>query len=207
MNPLTEAPYPKKRPWAAIDEVVRKTVILECDIPGYRTDAAQQRGQEQAILGRRLTQCYCCVVIPQFDEDGLLPPGIHWASWSEFLDRFGTSAWRQLLAAGVRAAVDNLKSVGCPTVYIDGSFVTGKEVPNDFDACWEEAGVDPTALYPVLLTFDSGRVTQKAKYLGELFPASAIADGGGFSFLEFFQTDKETGRPKGIIAIDLGDLG
>ena len=92
------------------------------------------------------------------------------------------------------------------TVYVNGSFVTNKEVPNDFDACWEEAGVDPTVLDPVLLTFDPGRVTQKANYLGELFPASAIASGDGFSFLEFFQTDKETGGPKGIIAIDLGDL-
>ena len=99
-----------------------------------------------------------------------------------------------------------MKSAGCPIVYVNGSFVTAKDVPNDFDACWGEAGVDPTILDPVLLTFDPGRVTQKAKYLGELFPASAIAIGDGFSFLEFFQMDKETGSPKGIIAIDLGDL-
>ena len=107
---------------------------------------------------------------------------------------------------GLSAAVENLKSAGCQFVYVNGSLVTNKAVPNDFDVCWEEAGVDPTILDPVLLTFDPGRVTQKAKYLGELFPASAIADGDGFSFLEFFQTDKDTGRPKGIIAIDLGDL-
>ena len=145
-------------------------------------------------------------MIQAFDEKGLLPPGIHWASWDEFLDRFGFSAWRRRLADGIGAAVKNLRSAGCLTVYVNGSFVTSKEVPNDFDACWEEAGVDPTVLDPVLLTFDPGRVTQKAKYLGELFPASAIADGDGFSFLEFFQTDKETGGPKGIVAIDLGDL-
>ena len=108
--------------------------------------------------------------------------------------------------AGLRAALDNLKAAGCKTVYLDGSFVTSKEVPNDFDACWEEAGVDPAVLDPVLLTFDPGRVTQKAKYMGELFPASAVADGDGFSFLEFFQKDKEAGRPKGIVAIDLGGL-
>ena len=108
--------------------------------------------------------------------------------------------------AGLSAAVENLKSAGCQIVYVNGSFVTNKAVPNDFDACWEEAGVDPTILDPVLLTFDSGRVTQKAKYLGELFPASTIADRDGFSSLEFFQTDKDTGRPKGIIAIDLGGL-
>ena len=107
---------------------------------------------------------------------------------------------------GLRSALDNLKGAGCRTVYINGSFVTSKGLPNDYDACWEEAGVDPEALDPVLLTFDPGRATQKAKYLGELFPASIIADTGGLSFLEFFQTDKDTGRTKGIIAIDLGRL-
>ena len=85
--------------------------------------------------------------------------------------------------------------------------MTSKDIPNDYDACWEEDGVDPALLDPVLLTFDPGRATQKAKYAGELFPASVIADAGGLSFLEFFQTDKDTGNPKGIIAIDLGGLG
>ena len=107
---------------------------------------------------------------------------------------------------GFRAAIENLKAAECRTVYLDGSFVTNKTHPNDYDACWEKAGVDPTSLDPVLLTFDVGRATQKAKYLGELFPASIIADAEGLAFLEFFQTDKETGRPKGIIAIDLGGL-
>ena len=102
--------------------------------------------------------------------------------------------------------MENLKSAGCLTVYINGSFVTAKEVPNDFDVCWDEAGVNPLLLDPVILIFDPGRAAQKSKYLGELFPASAIASGDGFSFLEFFQTDKETGTRKGIIAIDLGDL-
>ena len=80
----------------------------------------------------------------------------------------------------------------------------GSRLPNDYDACWEEAGVDPERLDPVLLTFDAGRATQKAKYFGESFPASVTADPEGLSFLEFFQTDKETGEAKGIVAIDLG---
>ena len=107
---------------------------------------------------------------------------------------------------GLKAAMVSLKDAGCHTVYVDGSFVTGKEYPGDFDACWEEEGVDPIVLDPVLLTFDNGRASQKAKYMGELFPASIMADGDGFSFLEFFQTDKETGRRKGIVAIDLREL-
>ncbi len=107
---------------------------------------------------------------------------------------------------GLKAALENLKDAGCRTAYIDGSFVTRKAIPNDYDACWEEVGVDPVILDPVLLTFDPGRVTQKAKYLGELFPASVTADADGLSFLEFFQTDSETGKAKGIVAMDLGDL-
>ena len=106
--------------------------------------------------------------------------------------------------AGFRAALENLKSAGCRTVYLDGSFVTIKVIPNDYDACWDEDGVDPVLLDPVLLTFDAGRAAQKARYMGELFPASIIANADGLSFLDFFQTDKETGNPKGIIAIDLG---
>ncbi len=107
---------------------------------------------------------------------------------------------------GLKAALENLKGAGCRTVYINGSFVTSKALPNDYDACWEEANVEPAALDPILLTFDAGRATQKAKFVGELFPASIIADTDGLSFLEFFQTDKDTGRTKGIIAIDLGGL-
>ena len=145
-------------------------------------------------------------MIPQFDADGLLPPGVHWADWDELTDRLGKNPWRQYLMTGLRAALENLKAAGCRTVYLNGSFVTSKDLPNDYDACWEEPGVDPEALDSVLLTFDPGRATQKAKYMGELFPASIIADTGGLSFLEFFQIDKDTGRLKGIIAIDLGGL-
>ena len=42
---------------------------------------------------------------------------------------------------------------GCRRAYVDGSFVTAKEVPGDFDGCWEAEDVDPDALDPVLLDF------------------------------------------------------
>ncbi len=144
-------------------------------------------------------------MVPNFTEGGLLPPGVHWATWEEIVSRFGANERRRELLAGLRAALENLRQAGCQTVYINGSFVTTKDVPGDFDACWEEQGVDPDLLDPVLLEFDRGREAQKAKYLGELFPV-ADAGGNGLSLLEFFQTDKESGQPKGIVAIDLGGL-
>lgn len=133
-----------------------------------------------------------------------MPPGIHWAIWDEVAATFGSNPWRRRLLDGLELAIDSLRRAGCRTVYIDGSFATSKEVPNDFDACWEEAGVEPELLDLVLLEFDAGRAAQKARYLGELFPASLGATVEGMSFLEFFQTDRETGGSKGIIAVDLG---
>lgn len=59
---------------------------------------------------------------------------------------------------------------------------------------------------PVLLRFDNTRAAQKAKYFGELFPADMVEGGSGMTFLNFFQRDKDTGRAKGILALDLGSL-
>ena len=142
-------------------------------------------------------------MIPPLDADGNLPAGIHWATWTELVDRFGTSPRRVELLEGLKRALQSLADAGCQTVYVDGSFVTAKEAPGDFDACWDPLGVDGERLDPVLLDFTDRRAAQKAKYGGELFPSLAFADPAGNTFLEFFQIDKSTGKAKGIIAIDL----
>jgi hypothetical protein len=78
-------------------------------------------------------------VIPSVDESGNLPPGIHPATWEEIMDRYATTEHRVRLLTGLRAALDSLRSAGCRRAYLDGSFVTAKTVPGDFDACWEAA--------------------------------------------------------------------
>ena len=102
----------------------------------------------------------------------------------------------------------SLAGVGCRAAYIDGSFVSAKEVPADFDACWDTEGVDVDRLQnrdPVLLTFADRRAAQKSKYGGELFPAQVQAEASSpyRIFLDFFQTDKDTGSRKGIVLINL----
>jgi hypothetical protein len=145
-------------------------------------------------------------MIPPFNVLGNLPPGVHEATWHELTLHFGTTPHRRRLLAGLRAALEALRTAGCRRVYVDGSFVTAKQRPNDYDGCWDIEGVDPDRLDPVLLTFDRGRAAQKAKYLGELFPAQFREGGSGTTFLEFFQIDKETGDSKGIIVIELQEL-
>jgi hypothetical protein len=142
-------------------------------------------------------------MLPDFDENGNLPPGVHETTWDEVVERFGGTDHRRQLLGGLRAALNSLKAAGCKRAYIDGSLITDKVVPNDFDGCWDADGVIPERLDPILLDFSAGRAAQKAKFLGEFFTAETRVLGAGRTFLEFFQQDKETGDPKGIIGIDL----
>lgn len=142
-------------------------------------------------------------VIPQFDENGNLPPGVHWAEWEEFIERFGNNERRLLLIQGLQMAMERLKAAGCRTIYINGSFVTTKPKPGDFDACYDDETVDKNYLRihaPRLLNHYD-RAAQKAKYKGEIFPSNQpIGNYGDNS--DFFQRDRQKNK-KGIIAIDL----
>ena len=141
---------------------------------------------------------------PAFNSDGSLPPGIHWLDWPDFVARFGWNNHRLRLLAGLKRALDDLKLAGCQTVYVDGSFVTKTEIPGDFDACWEMAGVNLHLIGSTPLgNFRNSRAAQKTAYGGELFPSASLADQAGHRFLDFFQIDKNTGGPKGIVALNL----
>ena len=94
-------------------------------------------------------------------------------------------------------------AAGCGCLYLDGSYVTAKPLPGDYDACWEPAGVEEGLLDPVFLDFDDERAAQKAKYQGEFFPSSALVGGVGSTFLEFFQLERFSGLKKGIVQIEL----
>ncbi len=151
-----------------------------------------KRTQRGRRLDRRERQQYNCLMIPTYDSHtGTLPPGIHEAPWSEILVRYGSTPHRLRLLAGLHAALISLRQAGCRRVYLDGSFVTAKPDPNDFDGCWEMAGVDFDLLdhhAPLLLDWSRRRAAQKATYGGELF------------------RDRNSGQPKGIVALKLGDL-
>lgn len=141
-------------------------------------------------------------MIPPFDERGNLPPGIHKAGWAEIEARFGATPWRRSLLLGLRDALERLRSAGVGTVYLDGSFVTSKVAPADFDACWAPQGVDPDTLDPVLLDLSQGREAQKRRFRGELLPADMAADSAGLPYLDYFQRASNK-RLKGIVSIDL----
>jgi hypothetical protein len=140
----------------------------------------------------------------RFDERGNLPAGIHQLSWDEILQDYGYNFHRNKLLRGLNKALHAFKCAGCKIVYLDGSFVTTKLYPNDYDCCWLTAGVDPNLLDRILLKYDTvGRKLQKIKYFGEFFPSNLIEKSTGSPFLDFFQKDSETDERIGIVKIDL----
>lgn len=140
----------------------------------------------------------CCV-------GGVLPPGVHSADWSEVEARFGTNARRRWLLDGLHDALLELRRVKCPAAFLDGSFVTDKAVPGDFDLCWDHTSVDLALIDPVFLDLAPPRAAQQAKYRGDLLPN--VSEGiSGKLFVEFFQIDKATGKPKGIIVLNPGSV-
>jgi hypothetical protein len=144
-------------------------------------------------------------LIPAFNRNGVLPPGVHWSTMDEIRDKLCFSKKRENLFNGLIRAIASLKEAGCKTIYIDGSFSTTKHSPGDIDVCWEVSKVDLVRLNliePVFFNFENGRKEQKAKFGCEFFPARNIAKHPNTLYLDFFQTDKDN-KPKGIIGLKI----
>ena len=131
-------------------------------------------------------------VIPPFDANGLLPPGVHPATLAEIGDRFGQSSeLRRAQMESVRWMIDLARRAGVHRIILNGSFVTDIIEPNDVDC--------------VLLSLPGQQRDQSAiKELQEGLPflSVAIVDEDGFDQLvsRFFATDR-LGRCKGMIEV------
>ena len=121
----------------------------------------------------------------------------------EICQHFAYNDKRRQFFQGLKDASVNLANAGCNLLYLDGSFVTDKPIPGDFDACWDPKGVSRSDLDPVFFQFANQRAAQKAKFGGEFFPSTTRADAQGRTFIHFFQVEKITRHPKGIVLIDL----
>jgi len=96
--------------------------------------------------------------------------------------------------------------VGCRSIYVDGSFVTDKVRPNDYDACWDIHGVKIEKLDTALLDFsDAGKVAMEVKYGGDIRPDAFSPTEIDASYLEFFQIDRN-GERKGIVRLVLAEI-
>src|SRR5713226_6885715 len=88
-------------------------------------------------------------MIPEFDENGYLPPGLHQATVNEVAARFGReSEIRRVEMESVRWLVDLARRAGIVRLILNGSFVTEAYEPNDVDCALllgPDASRDPLA--------------------------------------------------------------
>jgi hypothetical protein len=131
-------------------------------------------------------------MIPEFDGEGYLPPGLHLATLKEISARFGReSELRRVQVESLLWMVDLARRAGILRIVVNGSFVTDKLEPNDIDC--------------VLLIgpgFPCDEVAE-AELLGGLpFVNMELVDQEGFAqFTEkTFATDRRL-VPKGMIEV------
>jgi hypothetical protein len=89
-------------------------------------------------------------MLPAFNDDGNLPPGIHPCLFEVLATRFGTgSEERETQIDELRQFVEAAWRMGVRRILVNGSFVTGKLSPNDVDVVFlpgEEYPGDELAL-------------------------------------------------------------
>jgi hypothetical protein len=136
--------------------------------------------------------------------DRSLLPGLHWLGIREFRDTFVLNFQRAWQFEGFVKACMALQQAGCRRVYVGGSYITSKEFPGDYDACWDPAGVSALSLDPVL--YDSDRREECVKiYRGEWFIAKE-GNGPESAMYTYLSRDRDTGIERGMVGIKLNSI-
>ena len=143
-------------------------------------------------------------MLPRFKKNGLLPQGVHYCKWEEFLNVFVFNECRRQLSEGLRRGLEVLHKHKCSLVYIDGSFVTTKLFPNDVDVAFDNRDMDWKGFKnrnPEFFDIKGGDTIQKEKYNSHFFACNPFET----YFIDFFQFDRN-GNPKGIVKLDLDEV-
>ena len=144
-------------------------------------------------------------MIPDFNEDGFLPEGIHDVTLAEFKDRFvifDQSDRRLRIFDGLKKLLEEAKSTGIvKRVLVAGSYVSAKPQPNDFDCLLVlDQSIVTRNLRPSEYRLVSRRMARQF-FRGDIVPvlegSTALAE-----YLEFFQTSR-SGKRMGIVEIEL----
>ena len=136
-------------------------------------------------------------MLPTLNNAGNLSEGVHLATEDEVFAQFATpSARRQWLGEQLRSLLALAKSTGQLTrVFLWGSFVTGKEVPNDRDVLLvmsTEFAVEAVPP-PAHIVFD--HVQARLRFQADVFWTKTSLDPQVlYLWLDMYQTGKDFTR-------------
>lgn len=141
--------------------------------------------------------------LPPFRDDGYLPVGLYNATLESAVKRFGSeSRRRRYLLFRLKRWVELARAVAAPRLFIDGSFVTSKQDPNDIDA----VVLLPTDFRQLVFRGTDAALELDHMLLNrmpeEIFAAEDEGDWN--DWIEFFsQTRESDNRKKGLVEIVL----
>lgn len=187
---------------AHLDSLIDNVNSLVRNAPTCLLSVLEYPGLSVQIQGFKL-EIVQPSTLPAFNEEGDLPPGMHGATLSEVLERFGQgTAQRRAVADRLNRIYQLAASTGqLARFVVFGSFVTAKAEPNDVDIV-------------ILMedTFDLASVTGEAALVFQHMEADARfgasvfwskrswALGGEQAMIEYWQARREGGL-RGIVEI------
>jgi len=144
-------------------------------------------------------------MLPELNDQGELPPGVHMADWQEFQARFGGSSPRRIWLTGRLRGLLELAAHGgkLQRVFIWGSFVTAKPAPRDLDI-----------LLVMAEDFEADRVSAAAQAVFDSARARLLFESDVFwarvsigeelldLWLDTYQTSRSF-RKRGIVELEL----
>lgn len=133
-------------------------------------------------------------MIPAFDENGYLPPGVHRATIDEVESRFGLSSeLRKVQMESLCWLMELVRRSGVSRLIVNGSFATDVYEPNDVDCALL---IGPG--------FPREQAAEDELIAGLPFLDINLMDEADFELLvaQFFATDRNA-VPKGVVEIIL----
>ena len=141
------------------------------------------------------------MAIPEWNEYGILPEGIHDADFDEVRDRLGFNAHRGELIEGLERTIAWIRAVSpIESLIVDGSFVTDKAHPGDIDAVAMIGNLTERNQREWVRRWQPEHERLKAENRVDLYP-TVLGHGNDFSaYFQYMRPEEalERGAPLGV---------
>lgn len=142
------------------------------------------------------------MAIPQWNQFGLLPEGIHECDLEEIQQRFGFNEHRASLIEGLARTLNWLQTMPpIQSLIVDGSFVTDKERPSDIDVVAMIANLPEGNQREWIRAWQPQHQELKAQNCVDLYP-TVTGTGNDFSaYFQYLRPEEalDRGAPLGLL--------
>ena len=138
----------------------------------------------------------------KFNKNGNLPIDVTLTA-GQFKTNFGYNSQRKKQIEHLLTIAKILALLGCTEMYLGGSFVTTKALPNDLDVCFDATVLDVAALWknnPALVSAEGRKKTLDSFGIHIFFMTTNNTE-----ILDFFRRDRNDNK-KGLVKILLKNL-